>query len=200
VAEIAGRPPVKPAVFLDRDGTLIEERGYLDRLDDIALFAGAPAALTLLRDAGYALVLVTNQAGVARGFFDEAFVQAAHRRLADLLAAEGLTLDGYYYCPHHPEGVVAGYARVCQCRKPAPGMVEQAVRDLDIDVDRSFVVGDKWLDVELATNAGARGILVRTGYGAGAEESPGPYQPLAIVDTVLDAAHEILRHTAETTR
>jgi D-glycero-D-manno-heptose 1,7-bisphosphate phosphatase len=191
---------VKPAVFLDRDGTLIEERGYLDRLDDIALFAETPAALTLLRDAGYALVLVTNQAGVARGFFDEAFVQAAHRRLADLLAAEGLTLDGYYYCPHHPEGVVAGYARVCQCRKPAPGMVEQAVSDLDIDVNRSFVVGDKWLDVELATNAGARGILVRTGYGAGAEESRGPNQPLAIVDTVLDAAREILRHTAETTR
>ena len=200
MAQIAGRPPVKPAVFLDRDGTLIEERGYLDRLDDIALFAETPAALTLLRDAGYALVLVTNQAGVARGFFDEAFVQAAHRRLADLLAAEGLTLDGYYYCPHHPEGVVAGYARVCQCRKPAPGMVEQAVRDLDIDVERSFVVGDKWLDVELATNAGARGILVRTGYGAGAEESWGPNQPLAIVDTVLDAAREILRHTAETTR
>ena len=200
MAQIAGRPPVKPAVFLDRDGTLIEERGYLDRLDDIALFAETPAALTLLRDAGYALVLVTNQAGVARGFFDEAFVQAAHRRLADLLAAEGLTLDGYYYCPHHPEGVVAGYARVCQCRKPAPGMVEQAVRDLDIDVDRSFVVGDKWLDVELATNAGARGILVRTGYGAGAEESQGPIQPLAVVDTVLDAAREILRHTAETTR
>ena len=200
MAQIAGRPPVKPAVFLDRDGTLIEERGYLDRLDDIALFAETPAALTLLRDAGYALVLVTNQAGVARGFFDEAFVQAAHRRLADLLAAEGLTLDGYYYCPHHPEGVVAGYARVCQCRKPAPGMVEQAVRDLDIDVDRSFVIGDKWLDVELATNAGARGILVRTGYGAGAEESRGAIQPLAIVDTVLDAAREILRHTAETTR
>jgi D-glycero-D-manno-heptose 1,7-bisphosphate phosphatase len=191
---------VKPAVFLDRDGTLIEERGYLDRLDDIALFAETPAALTLLRDAGYSLVLVTNQAGVARGFFDEAFVQAAHRRLADLLAAEGLTLDGYYYCPHHPEGVVAGYARVCQCRKPAPGMVEQAVRDLDIDVDRSFVIGDKWLDVELATNAGARGILVRTGYGAGAEASRGAIQPLAIVDTVLDAAREILRHTAETTR
>jgi D-glycero-D-manno-heptose 1,7-bisphosphate phosphatase len=187
-------------VFLDRDGTIIEERGYLDRLEDISLFPDTPAALKLMRDAGYLLVLVTNQAGVARGYFDEAFVQSAHQHLAGLLAAEGLTLDGYYYCPHHPEGVVPGYARVCDCRKPAPGMVEQAIRDLDIDVLRSFVVGDKWLDVALAANAGARGILVRTGYGAGEQGSPGRIQPLAIVDTILDAAREILHHTAETTR
>jgi len=187
-------------VFLDRDGTLIEERGYLDRLEDIALFAETPAALTLLRDAGYALVLVTNQAGVARGFFDETFVRTAHRHLAGLLAADGLTLDGYYYCPHHPDGVVPGYAGVCHCRKPAPGMVEQAVRDLDLDVARSFVVGDKWLDVELAANAGARGILVRTGYGGAEQDLPGRIQPLAVVDTVLDAARVILHRTAETTR
>jgi D-glycero-D-manno-heptose 1,7-bisphosphate phosphatase len=188
---------VKPAVFLDRDGTLIEERGYLDKLEDIALFADAPAALKLLREAGYTLVLVTNQAGVARGFFDEAFVQTAHRHLAALLAAEGIVLDGYYYCPHHPDGVIPEYTRLCRCRKPAPGMVEQAVRDLEIDVNRSFVIGDKWLDVELATNAGARGILVRTGYGAGVEQAPpGRTSPLAIVDTMIDAAREVLRHVA----
>jgi D-glycero-D-manno-heptose 1,7-bisphosphate phosphatase len=189
---------MKPAVFLDRDGTLIEERGYLDKLEDIALFADTPAALRLLRDAGYALVLVTNQAGVARGFFDEAFVQQAHRHLAELLARDRITIDGYYYCPHHPDGVIPEYSRVCRCRKPAPGMVEQAVRDLDIDIGRSFVIGDKWLDVELATNAGARGILVRTGYGAGVEETPPDLsRPAAIVDTILDAAREILRHSAD---
>src|SRR4029453_15414906 len=124
-------------------------------------------ALRRLRDAGYALVLVTNQAGVARGYFDEGFVQEAHRPLAVLLAADGVVLDGYYYCPHHPEGTVAAYRRTCRCRKPGPGMGEQAASGLCLDVARSFVVGDKWLDVELAANAGARGILVRTGYGAG---------------------------------
>ncbi len=192
---------MKPAVFLDRDGTLIEERGYLDKLEDIALFPGTLAALRHLREAGYALVLVTNQAGVARGFFDEAFVQKAHRHLAGMLAAENVVLDGYYYCPHHPDGVVAEYARSCRCRKPAPGMVEQAVRDLDLDVDRSFVVGDKWLDVELAANAGARGILVRTGYGAGIEDRrPGLTRPVAIVDTILDAAREIMRRSADASR
>jgi len=192
---------VKPAVFLDRDGTLIEERGYLDTLEDIVLLAGTTDALHLLRDAGYALVLVTNQAGVARGFFNEAFVRQAHRHLAAMLATEGIVLDGYYYCPHHPDGVVAEYSRVCQCRKPAPGMVAQAARDLDLDVGRSFVVGDKWLDIELASNAGARGLLVRTGYGAGVENSP-PHltKPLAITDTLLDAVHEILRQSAAAER
>ena len=185
---------MRPAVFLDRDGTLIEERGYLSRLEEISLFEDAPDALRLLRDAGFALVLVTNQAGVARGLFDEAFVQEAHRHLAGLLANEGIVLDGYYYCPHHPDGVVPAYTRTCRCRKPGPGMVEQAAADLDIAVDASFVVGDKWLDVELARNAGARGLLVRTGYGAGVEdEVPETATPIAIVDTLLDAAHEILR-------
>jgi len=191
---------VRPAVFLDRDGTLIEERGYLSKLEDIALFADTPAALRRLRDAGFALVVVTNQAGIARGYFDEAFVQKAHRYLGEMLAAEGIVIDGYYYCPHHPDGLVPEYSRVCRCRKPAPGMVEHAARDLDLDVDRSFVVGDKWLDVELATNAGARGILVRTGYGAGDEQRPELSKAIAIVDTILDAANEIVRQAAHTTQ
>ena len=191
---------MRPAVFLDRDGTLIEERGYLSKLEDIALFADTAAALRRLRDAGFALVVVTNQAGIARGYFDEAFVQKAHRYLGEMLAAEGIVIDGYYYCPHHPDGLVPEYSRVCRCRKPAPGMVEHAARDLDLDVDRSFVVGDKWLDVELATNAGARGILVRTGYGAGDEQRPELSKAIAIVDTILDAANEIVRQAAHTTQ
>ena len=187
---------MRPAVFLDRDGTLIEERGYLSKLEDIALFEDTPAALRRLREAGFALVVVTNQAGIARGYFDEAFVQKAHRYLGEMLAAEGIVIDGYYYCPHHPDGLVPEYSRVCRCRKPAPGMVEQAARDLGLDIDRSFVVGDKWLDVELATNAGAHGILVRTGYGAGDEQRPELRNAIAIVDTILDAANEIVRRTA----
>ena len=184
---------MRPAVFLDRDGTLIEERNYLDRLDLIAPLPGVAGALTRLRDAGFALVLVTNQAGVARGYFDESFVRAAHEHLAALFARDGIVLDGYYYCPHHPEGAVEAYRRTCRCRKPAPGMVEEAARDLDLDVARSFVIGDKWLDVELAKNAGARGILVRTGYGADIEaEPPRGLQPFAIVDTLADAADVIV--------
>ena len=184
---------MRPAVFLDRDGTLIEERNYLDRLDSIAPFPGVAAALARLRDAGFALVLVTNQAGVARGYFDESFVRAAHEHLAALFARDGIVLDGYYYCPHHPEGAVEAYRRGCRCRKPAPGMVEEAARDLDLDVARSFVIGDKWLDVELAKNAGARGILVRTGHGADVEaEPPHGLQPFASVDTLADAADVIV--------
>jgi D-glycero-D-manno-heptose 1,7-bisphosphate phosphatase len=192
---------VKPAVFLDRDGTLIEERDYLDRLELITLIPGAPAALRRLQDAGFALVLVTNQAGIARGFFDEAFVQQAHEHLATLLARDGIALDGYYYCPHHPDGTVERYRRVCRCRKPGTGMVEQAARDLQLDVARSFVVGDKWIDVELARNAGARGILVRTGYGAGVEAlKPSDLEPAGIVDTLADAAELIVAAAHEASR
>ena len=188
---------MKPAVFLDRDGTLIEERGYLDRLDLIEPFSWTAGALRRLRDAGYTLVLVTNQAGVARGYFDEAFVREAHRHLAALLAADGVVLDGYYYCPHHPEGTVPGYRRTCRCRKPGPGMVEQAASELGLDVARSFVVGDKWLDVELAANAGARGILVRTGYGAGTEAAPPARVPVhGVADTLADAVDLILKAPA----
>ena len=180
------------AVFLDRDGTMIEERGYLDRLDLIAPFPGTAAAVARLRAAGFLVVVVTNQAGVARGFFDEAFVRSAHAHLDALLGPAG-SPDAYYYCPHHPDGVVPGYTRACRCRKPAPGMIEQAAADLGIDVARSFVVGDKWLDVGLANQAGARGILVRTGYGEAVAAEPPPGLAVErIVATIDDAAAHIL--------
>jgi D-glycero-D-manno-heptose 1,7-bisphosphate phosphatase len=184
---------MRPAVFLDRDGTVIQERGYLDRLELIELFPWSAEAIRLLKDAGYAVVIVTNQAGIARGYFDEAFVQAAHVHLDALLRERGVVVDGYYYCPHHPDGAVERYRLACDCRKPAPGLVRRAAADLGLDVGRSFVVGDKWLDVGLAVNAGARGILVRTGYG-GHDVPAGPpgYECAATVDTLLDAARWIL--------
>ena len=126
--------PMKPAVFLDRDGTVIEERGYLGRLDLIELLPGSAEAIRLLKAAGYAVVIVTNQAGIARGLFDEAFVQSAHARLDAMLREAGAVVDGYYYCPHHPDGVVDRYRLVCGCRKPAPGMVRQAAAALDLDL------------------------------------------------------------------
>lgn len=184
---------MRAAVFVDRDGTLIAERGYLDRLDAMELFEWSAPAVRDLRSAGYAVIVVTNQAGVARGLFDETFVRDAHAHLDRLLAAAGAAVDGYYYCPHHPEGRVESYRMTCRCRKPAPGMLEAAARDHGIDLFRSFMVGDKWLDVAVAQNAGASGILVRTGYGAASEAGlPEGVTPVVTVDTLGDAARWIL--------
>jgi D-glycero-D-manno-heptose 1,7-bisphosphate phosphatase len=180
-------------VFVDRDGTMIEEQGYLNRLDLVTPFPYTGEAIARLRRAGFAVVVVTNQAGIARGLFDEAFVRSVHAHLNTLLPADAIP-DAYYFCPHHPEGVVTAYRVECRCRKPAPGLVEQAAADLDLDVARSFVVGDKWLDVGLANQAGARGILVRTGYGAGIADAPLPGVDVErVVGTLLDAADYILQ-------
>ncbi len=184
---------MRRAVFLDRDGTMIEERGYLNRLDLVTPFPYTADAIGRLRCAGFAVVVVTNQAGIARGFFDEAFVRSVHAHLNTLLPADAIP-DAYYFCPHHPEGVVESYRVECRCRKPAPGMIEQAVADLDLDVARSFVVGDKWLDIGLANQAGARGILVRTGYGAATADAPPPgLRAERVVATLHDAADYIIQ-------
>ncbi len=163
---------MQPAVFLDRDGTLNEEVGYLDRLDRLALYPWAIDAVRLLNRAGFAVVVVTNQAGVARGLLTEEFLDGLHRHLDELFTAGGAKIDRYYYCPHHPEAPLAAYRQRCGCRKPRPGMVRQAARELSLDLARSFVVGDRWRDVQMAPAVGAQGILVRTGYGASEAESP----------------------------
>ncbi|HEY5599428.1 MAG TPA: HAD-IIIA family hydrolase, partial [Candidatus Manganitrophaceae bacterium] len=149
------------AVFLDRDGTIIRDVGHLSSLDQLSLIPGAARAVGRLNRAGVRTILVTNQSGVARGLFTEAFLDEAHRRLQTLLAKEGARLDRIYYCPHHPD-----FMR-CDCRKPEMGMVERAVREGPIDLARSYVVGDKSLDIALA-RGGAKGVLVRTGYGESA--------------------------------
>ena len=131
----AERQPSRPAVFLDRDGTLVEEVPYLHDPGRVVLLGGV-AALGRLAEAGYALVVVTNQAGVARGLYDEAAVEAVHRRLAELLAGAGVRLDAVLHCPHHPDGTVPGYAGACRCRKPGPGMLEAAAERLGLDLRR----------------------------------------------------------------
>jgi D-glycero-D-manno-heptose 1,7-bisphosphate phosphatase len=183
----------RPAVFLDRDGTIMEDVGYLDSLTRIALFPWTIDAIRALNRAALPVVVVTNQSGVARKYFSEDFVLETHRALDTRLAAGGARVDAYYYCPHHPDGKLPDYARDCDCRKPRPGLVERAVRDLDLDAARSFVVGDKWGDVALAHAVGAKSILVRTGTGAVEERRPRRGVAAdAIVDNLAAAASWIL--------
>jgi D-glycero-D-manno-heptose 1,7-bisphosphate phosphatase len=189
VAETAGTP----AVVLDRDGTLLEEAGYLDRAERAVVYPWSIDAVRLLNRAGFRVVVVTNQAGVARGFFDEAFVRGFHDHLGAMFTRGGAAVDGWYYCPHHPDASVAEYRVRCECRKPSPGMLRQAARDLALDLSRSFVVGDRWLDVQLGQNVGAQGILVRTGYGATQEaHSRHDVTAAVIVNNLIDAAGWIL--------
>jgi D-glycero-D-manno-heptose 1,7-bisphosphate phosphatase len=184
------------AVFVDRDGTLIEEIGYLDRPERVSLFPWSIAAIRALNRAGMRVVMTSNQSGVARGFFTTAIVDEVHRHLAELLAAGGARIDAYYYCPHHPDGKVAEFARACDCRKPGPGLVERAERELGIDPRRSFTIGDRWLDVALARRVGARGVLVRTGYGATEEDRPqAGLEADAVVDNLVEAVSWILTRT-----
>lgn len=159
----------KPAVFLDRDGTLNVEKNYLYRAEDFEFIPGALEAVRLLNQAGLFVVVLTNQSGIARGLYSEADLQRLHRHVDTLLAAEGARVDAWYYCPHHPEGRGA-YRRHCDCRKPLPGMLFQAAAEHGIDLSRSWMVGDKAVDVEAGLAAGCRPILVRTGYGAQAEQ------------------------------
>ena len=182
-------------VFLDRDGTLIEEVGFLDRADRVELYPWSIDAVRLLNRAGLRVIVATNQSGIARGFFTEAIVNDVHEHLSALLAEGGARIDAYYYCPHHPHGHVDGYTQVCECRKPARGLVDRAVRELDVDPLQSFVVGDRWLDVRLARAVGARSVLVRTGYGRGEEAKPVPDVAAdAVADNLMGATSWILRN------
>ena len=162
------------AVFLDRDGTINEEVGYLDRMEKLQLIPGAAEAIRLINKSGMKAVVVTNQSGVARGIFTESFVAETHARLGEMLRAEGASLDGIYYCPHHPTEGRGDYLRVCECRKPAPGLLLRAAAELHLDPARSYMVGDTLKDIEAGGRAGAQGILVRTGYGEEAAAELGP--------------------------
>lgn len=185
------------AVFIDRDGTLIEETGYLNDLSRLQFFPYAVDAVRQLKRAGFLVVIVTNQAGVARGIVPPAFLDLAHGHMSSVMAAGGAAIDRFYHCPHHPDGIVPGLARTCDCRKPAPGLWRRAADDLSIDLARSYTVGDRWLDVRAGRAAGTRTVLVRTGYGEGEEVSPPEgVSADAIVSDLAAAAGWILQQDA----
>ena len=156
---------MRPAVFLDRDGTMIHDVGYLSRTEDVSWYAWTVDAIRLLNRAGFLVFVVTNQGGIGLGFYTEAFLRSLHVELDAVLREAGAQVDGWFYCPHHPDARVPELRVSCDCRKPGPGMIRQAERRFEIDLARSFVVGDKWTDIGMARSVSARGILVRTGYG-----------------------------------
>lgn len=155
----------RPAVFLDRDGTMIDEVWYLDRREDVRWFPWTIDAVRLLNRAGYLVCVVTNQGGIGLGLFDEPFVHGLHASLDATLHESGAVVDGWFLCPHHPRAVEAEMRGPCACRKPGRGMIDAACARWDIDLARSWVVGDRDIDVMMAAAVGARGILVRTGHG-----------------------------------
>jgi heptosyltransferase-2 len=185
------RPGTSPGVFLDRDGTVNEEVEYLKSPEELRLIPGSAEAIAALNRAGFKVVLVTNQSGLARGLFSAEDLEHIHQRLRELLAAKGARLDGVYFCPHHPEGTVPEYSRDCDCRKPATGLFEKACRDLAIDPARSFWVGDRRRDLEAADTMGGRSALVLTGYGLREVQKPG-WSPTLVAPDLRRAAEWIL--------
>ncbi len=172
----------KKAAFLDRDGTLIEEVNFLSKVDDMRVFPFTFEALKLLKDAGFLIIVVTNQSGIGRGIYDEAAMNAIHQEMQVQL--EGM-IDGFYFCPHLPcDG--------CSCRKPNLGMLESASKDFSIDLSSSWMIGDKKIDVETGHNAGSRTALVLTGYGRSHADQLDSI-PDVLAENLLDAVREALR-------
>jgi D-glycero-D-manno-heptose 1,7-bisphosphate phosphatase len=183
------------AVFIDRDGTVSEEVGYVNHPTRYRVFPYTAPAIKLLNDAGVLAVLVTNQAGVARGYFAEEMIGQVHDLLRQALARGGAQLDAIYYCPHHPSVGAPPYRLDCDCRKPRPGLIERAARDLDIDLPASWMIGDRYGDVELARNAGVRSAFVLSGYGRGEWEyqrAGWQHEPDLVADDLLAAVRAII--------
>jgi D-glycero-D-manno-heptose 1,7-bisphosphate phosphatase len=180
--------PKRRAVFLDRDGTISEEMGYLNHLTRLAVFPFAATAIRRLNQARIPVVVVTNQSGVSRKFFPESLVREVHEKMTNVLRDAGARIDAIYYCPHQRTDN-------CECRKPLAGLLNLAARDLHLELAGSFVVGDRFADVDMAHRVGAKGVLVMTGYGRGDYElhrDTWPRQPEAVRENLLDAVDWIL--------
>ena len=167
----------KPAVFIDRDGTINEQMGHINHLSRFVLLPGVPEAIGLLNVAGFLAIVVSNQSGVAQGYAPLELVHEVHRKLESALRGSGAFLDGVFFCPHHPRGTVSGYTMECGCRKPKTGLIDQARKTFEIDMARSYVVGDRCQDIQLGHRCGLQAILVKTGYGRGEAEYVLPCVP-----------------------
>jgi D-glycero-D-manno-heptose 1,7-bisphosphate phosphatase len=187
------------AVFLDRDGTINEEVGYLDSLAKLKLFHQSFAAIKKINKSGMKAVVITNQSGVARGYFSDDFVSEVHLYIQKILGKKGVHIDAFYHCPHHPSEGREGYRKTCNCRKPETGLLLQAATDMNIDIGRSYMVGDTNKDIETAMKVGAKSVLVRTGYGRETEEKllHSGIIPDYIADDILDAVSWIMKDCQE---
>ena len=188
------KPKSSLAIFVDRDGTLNEDIGYVSSPDQLVLYPWAGEAVRLINSSGRKAIVITNQSGIARGLYTEDVLARIHSRMIEELSREGARVDAVYYCPHHPVAGQPPYRRSCECRKPRTGMLETASIEHGIDLARSFVIGDKASDMELAANAGARGVLVMTGYGSEtlAHSERWPCKPALIAENLLEAVKRIL--------
>lgn len=178
---------MKPAVFLDRDGTINVEKNYLYRIEDFEYIDGAVEALQKLHQAGFLLVVVTNQSGIARGYYSEEDFRTLNGWMRKDLQERGVPIASVYYCPHHPQAVVPKYRAVCDCRKPAAGLFQRAIRELDIDVDKSYAVGDKLRDLAICEEEPVQGILL------GNEEMLNTQKAIWCADSLKEAAERILK-------
>ncbi len=189
----------RPAIFMDRDGTVSEEVGYVNHIDRYRLLPRSAEAIRRANDEGWLVFVVTNQSGIARGLFDQALLDRVHATLTRWLQERGARLDGIYVCRHHPKEGSPPWRADCECRKPRPGLLLQAAREHGVDLASSYVVGDTVLDLEAASNAGATGILVQTGYGKGDLEfriRPRGLEPAHVAADLLDAVTWILAREA----
>jgi D-glycero-D-manno-heptose 1,7-bisphosphate phosphatase len=185
----------RAAIFLDRDGTICEEVGYVNHLSRSRLLPGSLEAIRLINQAGLLAVVTTNQSGVARGYFSEDLVEAVHAQLLSTVSSGGARLDAIYYCPHHPSEGSPPWRAACDCRKPKPGMILRAAREHGIDLAGSYVVGDSVVDIEAGAAAGLPGVLVLTGYGRGLlehQKSRFKTEPAHAADDLLGAVRFIL--------
>ncbi len=191
-----GGPRLRPAIFLDRDGTVTDEVGYINHISRARIYPFAPQAVRMLKSTGLPVIIVTNQSGVGRGYFTEEVVGQVHRMVEDALSAAGTSVDAFYYCPHHPSAVIESYRQECRCRKPGTGMPEEAAKDFGIDLGRSYVVGDTYRDMKMGFAIGARTVMLMTGYGRGEYEyrrQDWARMPDLIAENLMEAARLILQ-------
>lgn len=185
-----------PSVFIDRDGTINVDGGYINHPDNFIIYPFAAQAIRMLNKANYLAVIVTNQSGIGRGFYMEDMMNTLHQKMYDQFEKQGAKIDGLYYCPHDPNSKDEKYRVVCDCRKPKSGLLKQALKDLPIDVNQTYFIGDKMSDMQAGWDIGSKGIMVKTGYGRGDIENKSVSwnrKPDIYAENLLEAVKIILK-------